>query len=144
MATPMLDAMLRLLTIAQTQPSTGDGGDRILEYSVAAVLSAVIAWLLKMNTSDRREATATNKEIAAANVKAMESVASEIKSGGEQNKANFEAIRASIERADQRAVRAALVSHTALELLGPPGAGRPTMRQINEAVDTACRRLGLL
>lgn len=140
----MPEILLRLLTLAQSQPADGGGGDRILEYSVAAVLSGVIAWLLKMNTSDRREATATNKEIAAANVKAMESVADEIKSSGEQNASNFAAIRASIEKADQRAVRAALVSHTALETLGPQGAGRPTMRQINEAVDTACRRLGLL
>lgn len=135
-----------LLVLAQVDPSLS--ADRWLERGVAGLLALVIAWLLKVNSTDRKDFKDANKEIALGNQAAMREVSESIKVSGQKVDSAFDrlegtlgAIKTSIEKADQRAIRGQLVTTVAIESLGQHGTGRVTRRQIEEAVDIALRKV---
>lgn len=135
-----------LLVLAQAD--AGMSADRWLERGVAGLLALVIAWLLKVNSTDRKDFKEANKEIALGNQVAMKEVSQSIKDSGakmdsafDRMEAAFGAVKASIEKADQRATRGQLISTIAIEAMGPQGTGRVTRKQIEDAVDVAMRKM---
>lgn len=135
-----------LLVLAQADAALS--ADRWLERGVAGLLALVIAWLLKVNSTDRRELKDANKEIALGNQAAMREVSLSIKDSGQKMDVAFDrmetafaAVKSSIEKADQRATRGQLISSIAIETLGPHGTGRVSRKQIEEAVDVAMRKM---
>lgn len=131
--------MSPLFVVAQAQG--GAEGIAWLDYGALGVLSLVIAWLLKVGSSDRKESREAHKEIAAGNQASMKDVAVAIKTSGDTMAAAIDNISQVIRTSDTRSIKSAIVMHAAVELLGPPGAGRPTQRAIVEAVENARRKL---
>ena len=123
--------------VVVAQADVGSGVDRWLERGVAGLLALVIAWLLKTNSTDRRELKEANTAIAAGNQAAMKEVSAAIEGSADRMTNALEAIKTSIQVADARSLKSAVIIHAALETAFPPGHGRPTLRQIREAVEAA-------